>query len=215
MVFKRREKLSWVRWIAEAFYPRSGWKRAVSYIAHRLKRLPDTPKKIARGIGIGVFVSFTPFFGLHFLLAAGLAILFRGNIIASLLATFFGNPISFPIIATGSMSLGHLILGRRLHPESHRSVLHLFSDAAGDFWFNLKAMFTGDVADWTALGEFMHELFLPYLVGGLLPGLLAGTVVYFISEPVISVYQKRRKGRLMQRWKERRARRENGADDRT
>jgi hypothetical protein len=31
-----------------------------SYVMHRLRRLPDPPHKIARGIAAGVFVSFTP-----------------------------------------------------------------------------------------------------------------------------------------------------------
>jgi uncharacterized protein len=96
MVFKRRKKLSYGRWIAEAFYPRSGWKRAASYIWHRLRRLPDTPHKIARGVGIGVFISFTPFFGFHFVAAVLLSLLIRGNALAALLATFFGNPITCP-----------------------------------------------------------------------------------------------------------------------
>ena len=38
----------------------------------------------------------------------------RGNILASLLATFIGNPVTFPIIATVSVELGTWMLG---HPH--------------------------------------------------------------------------------------------------
>ena len=98
-MFKRRETRSWLRAIAEFFYPRGGWRRAASYVGHRLRRLPDPPHRIARGIAAGVFVCFTPFFGLHFFMAAILAFLMQGNIVAALLATFFGNPLTFPFIA--------------------------------------------------------------------------------------------------------------------
>lgn len=212
MVFKRRNKLTWLRWIAEAFYPRSGWKRAASYVAHRLRRLPDTPHKIARGVGVGVYISFTPFFGMHFFLAVVLAALFRGNVLAALLGTFFGNPISFPLIATGSLTFGRWLLGRDAGTAKHKSILHLFSHAAKDFWFNFKALFTENTADWTNIGEFMAGMFLPYLVGGLLPGVAAGLICYFVSVPIISAYQKRRKGRLMARWKERRLKNGKRAD---
>ena len=111
MVFKRRNPRSWLQFLADGFYPKGGWSRAVSYVVHRLRRLPDAPHKIARGIAVGVFVSFTPFFGFHFVFAAVFAFLLQGNILASLLATFVGNPLTFPIIATVSLELGNWMLG--------------------------------------------------------------------------------------------------------
>ncbi|TMV51839.1 DUF2062 domain-containing protein, partial [Thioclava sp. BHET1] len=110
MVFKRRDRRSLLQILAEAVYPRGGWIRAVSYIFHRLRRLPDEPHRIARGVAVGIFISFTPFFGFHLLFAAGLAWLIGGNIIASLLATLVGNPLTFPFIMEGSVELGSLIL---------------------------------------------------------------------------------------------------------
>lgn len=212
MVFKRRNKLSWGRWIAEAIYPRSGWKRAVSYVAHRLRRLPDTPVKIARGVGIGIYVSFTPFFGFHFFVAVFLAVVLRGNALAALLATFFGNPLTFPLIAGTSLTLGSWIIGAEIDPEQHRSLFQLFTSAAGDFWFNFKALFSDHTADWSNLKDFFAGVFLPYLVGGTVPGVILGLAGYFLSRPLISAYQKRRKGRLMARWKERRKKPSKKAD---
>ena len=119
-MFRRRERRGPLRIIAAAFYPPGGWRRALSYIAHRLRRLPDTPGRIARGAAAGVFVTFTPFFGLHFLAAAVVAWLVRGNIIAALLGTFVGNPFTFPIIAASAIELGAMILG---HGELARPVL--------------------------------------------------------------------------------------------
>jgi len=205
MVFKRRKKLSYGRWIAEAFYPRSGWKRAGAYVWHRLRRLPDTPHKIARGVGIGVFVSFTPFFGFHFVVAVALSLLIRGNVLASVLATFFGNPITFPFIAGASLTLGHWMLGVSRNAAEHKTILKLFGQAAGDFWHNFKALFGGATVDWSNLQDFMVQVFLPYLVGGLIPGLVFGVACYFLTVPIITVYQHRRRGRLLAKWKERRA----------
>jgi uncharacterized protein (DUF2062 family) len=51
-----------------------------------MKRLPDSPERIARGVWAGVFVTFTPLFGMHFIVAALLAKLMKGNILAALMA---------------------------------------------------------------------------------------------------------------------------------
>ncbi len=209
MVFKRRDKPGVRQWIAEAFYPRGGWRRAGSYVWHRLRRLPDTPHKIARGIAVGVFISFTPFFGFHLFLAAGLALLIRGNVVAALLATFVGNPLTFPLIAGGSLSLGHKILGRGTDPAAQKSVLNLFGKASADLWHHFKALFGGADVDWSGLIAFFHHVFVPYLVGGLVPGLIGAIVCYVLSLQVISAYQKSRRMRLLARWKDRRARKQD------
>jgi uncharacterized protein (DUF2062 family) len=73
MVFRRRDRPSFLDRAREFFYPRRGWGRAIEYVSHRVRRIPDTPHRIALGFACGVFASFSPLFGLHFLYAAGLA----------------------------------------------------------------------------------------------------------------------------------------------
>jgi hypothetical protein len=63
---KRRERPAVLDRIYRAMWPKGGWTRAFHYVRHRLRRLPDTPERIARGIWAGVFVTFTPFYGMHF-----------------------------------------------------------------------------------------------------------------------------------------------------
>lgn len=79
MVFKRRDKRPFWKVVAESLWPRGGWGRAFHYIKRRLQRLPDTPETIARGIAAGVFTTFTPLYGVHFVIAAILAKILRGN----------------------------------------------------------------------------------------------------------------------------------------
>ncbi len=199
MVFKRRNKRPIWRAVAEFLWPRTGWSRAFQYVKHRLWRLPDPPHRIARGIFAGVFVTFSPFFGLHFFLAAFLAFVMRGNIVASLLATFFGNPLTFVFIGAASLQTGHFLLGMRNMPdkeEIHSSLGEKFVNAGRDLKDNFIAIFTDDTAHWTELQIFYDEVFFPYLVGGIIPGLICGLICYYTSLPVIQAYQNRRKGRL-------------------
>ncbi len=195
-MFRRRDYRPWYRVILEALWPRGGWVRAAQYVKHRMRRLPGTPEQIARGIMAGAFVVFTPYFGLHFVLAAFLARVMRGSIIASLLATFIGNPLTYVPIAFVSLEIGHFMLGTRMHGEINDSMFARFGNAAGDLWHNFKAIFTDDVASWRELHIFWDTVVWPWTVGGILPGLICGIVCYYLSVPVIRAYQNRRAARL-------------------
>lgn len=212
MVFRRRDRRSVLRAIADFLYPRGGWARAFLYIKHRVRRLPDTPERIARGIWAGVFTTFTPFYGLHFIVAAVVAKAMRGNIFAALMATFFGNPLTYVPIGVVSLKTGHTLLGTDFDPGVRRSLAGKFVDAGDDLKHNFLALFTDRQADWHGLSVFFDEVFFPYLVGGLIPGALAGTIAYILSVPVIRAYKKRRKGAIKAKFEAIRKKAEAQAD---
>lgn len=196
MVFKRREKRSVLEILQGLFYPRGGWSRAFQYIRHRVRRLPDSPHRIARGIFAGVFTTFTPFYGIHFVIAGSLAKIMNGNILAALAATFFGNPLTYIPIGIISMKFGHLLLGTEFEEGLHRSLVDKFFGAASDLVTNFWALFTDRDANWQDLSQFYDEVFFPYLVGGIIPGIVAGLIAYYLSLPVITAYQKHRAARI-------------------
>ena len=193
MVFKRRDRRPIWRIAFGIIYPKGGWARAFEYVKHRVRRLPDTPEKISRGIAAGVFTTFTPFYGLHFVIAALLARLMRGNIFASLLATFFGNPLTYVPIAAASLGTGHFLLGMRPDIAIHRSLGAVFAGAGRDLWHNFKAIFTTETTDWSRLAVFYDDVFFPYMIGGIIPGIVMGGGAYYLAVPVITVYQNRRR----------------------
>lgn len=206
MVFKRRDRRPIWQTVFDFFYPRGGWARAAQYVKHRVQRLPDTPEKIARGIAAGVFAAFTPFYGLHFILAAIIARLMRGNILASLLATFFGNPLTYIPIGVASLGTGYWLLDRPFNTAlfgfggdadaDYCTLGCRFGNAFTDITHNFMAMFTPEKADWHGLTEFYHEVFYPYMIGGIIPGIVCGGIAYYLSVPLITAYQKRRRKAL-------------------
>lgn len=206
MVFKRRKPLGYAESAVRFFYPRGGWRRAAQYVVHRLRRLPDPAHKIARGFAAGVVTSFTPFFGFHFVIAAVLAWALRGNMMAGLLGTFVGNPLTFPFIAAVSMETGTWILGRPSVPLPF--VFTSFSQASLELWRNFLAIFGPETTHWASLAVFFDRIFLPYLVGGILPGIACAIAAYVLTEPVLAAYQKARVARLKKRFAKKRERAE-------
>lgn len=203
MVFKRRDRRPIWQIALDFLWPRGGWARAFQYVKHRVRRLPDSPERIARGIFAGVFTVFTPFYGLHFVTAAVIAKLLRANILAALLATFVGNPLTYVPIGLISIQTGYFLLGRPPRPdgEVHRTFGGKFADAAVDLKDNLIALVTSRDADWHGLTVFYHEIFFPYMVGGIIPGIVFGLVGYYVSLPLVRAYQARRRGALQDRLK--------------
>lgn len=195
-MFRRRDYRPWYRIVLEALWPRGGWLRAAQYVQHRMRRLPGTPEQIARGVFAGAVTVFTPYFGLHFVIAALLARGMRGSIFAALLATFIGNPLTYVPIAAISLNLGHVMLGSRPTIGVNDSLFRRFGGASRDLWHNLRAIFTDDRAHWGELQVFWDTVVWPWTVGGIIPGLICGIVCYFLTLPVVRAYQKSRAARL-------------------
>lgn len=172
--------------------PRTGWRRVINYWRHRMQRLPDSPTRIALGIACGVYTSFTPFFGFHFMIAAGLAWLLRGNIVASAIGTFFGNPLTFPFIIAICLELGGMIMGAPIN-----------SDFTG---LGLQQMAM-------VLIRNIGSLVIPYFVGGIIPGLASAVICYMIIRPVVATYQRRRRNRLIARTRARIAKQNETASE--
>jgi uncharacterized protein len=188
VVFKRREPLGWGAWLREQVYPRSGFKRAIRYVIYRMRRLPDQPHRVARGVFAGSVIGFLPLPGLQFLAAWGAARLARGNVLAALLATFNTNPVTTPFFAVLAMTLGHWILG--IEKPLSWDISSATETAFGDLWFNLKAAFTSDVTRWDGLIQFWNEIYWPYFIGALGPAIAISAVAYYVTIPLVEAYQK-------------------------
>ena len=184
MVFKRKKKLTVIMNLKALFFPARGWRRALEYLSHRIKRLPDTPHRIALGLSFGVFASFSPLFGFHFLLGAVLAYLFSANLFASILGTFFGNPITFPFIATISVRVGNLILDQ----------FYFIGDKSNQ---NEKWEFNSELNSLGVFEKFLIEVyfdkFIPYAIGGIICGIFTAFLVYVLFKPLIKSYQNRKR----------------------
>ena len=192
-MFKRRERRSIFRFFYEVIFSFKGISRAIEYVAIRLKRIPDTPHKISLGMSCGIFASFTPLFGLHFLIAGLLSYVLRANVLASLIGTFIGNPITFPIITVFNLKLGEWILGSSEYSSVDGGKIF---ERFLDFIFLIyKNLFTeGSVGENSVprINEFLNGVFIPYSLGGIIGGIFVAIISYFLLRPLVATYQKQR-----------------------
>ena len=209
-MFKRRERRSIFRFFYEVVFSLKGITRAIEYVGIRLKRIPDTPHKISLGMSCGIFASFTPLFGLHFLIAGLLSYLLRANVLASLIGTFIGNPITFPIITVFNLKLGEWILGSNEYSSGDGGKIF---EGFLDFIFLIyKSLFTeGSIGENSVprMNEFLYGVFIPYSLGGLILGISVAIISYFLLRPLVSTYQKKRVSLKARRLKKKLMRKRN------
>ena len=111
MLFKRREAESFLERMRVHMWPRRSWSRSSRYVVYRLRRLSDTPHAVALGFAAGVFSAFTPFIGTHLVMAMLIAWIIGGSIVAAVLGTFLGNPLTYPLIWYVTYHVGNFMLG--------------------------------------------------------------------------------------------------------
>ena len=106
MPFGRRKKKPIISIIKNTLIYLISFSRTRKLISVSIKRLKGSPYDLAIGLSSGIAVSFTPFIGLHALIALSLAWILRGSMAAALIGTLFGNPWTFPFLWYISFELG-------------------------------------------------------------------------------------------------------------
>ena len=171
-MFKRRKPRPALKRLFDAVWPKGGWRRSGTYVAHRLRRLPGTPYRIAAGFASGAAISFTPFIGLHFILAVVLALVLRGNLIAAAIGTVVGNPWTFPIIWLWIYSLGTWLIGN------------------DDLTALPQTLSLGYIT------ENPLKVLLPMAVGGVPTAILAWFAFFWPIKQTVDQYQRARRRRI-------------------
>lgn len=75
-----------------------------------LIRINDSPKRIARGVAIGVFWGILPTFGLAIVFSIPTAFLLKANRLSAIVGTFVSNPLTWPFIYPFGFRIGQQIL---------------------------------------------------------------------------------------------------------
>jgi len=132
----------------------------------RLLALDDPPERTALAFSIGVFIAFSPFLGLHTIVATLIAFLFRLNKIAIYTGTFTNNPFFtlVPIIIA-SYTVGAFVLGRplRIPPEGIELLRH-------------PRLLSGDYYSQTLVRSWY--LVEPFVLGGLVLSVVCSLTAY-------------------------------------
>ncbi|HEY6804237.1 MAG TPA: DUF2062 domain-containing protein [Pyrinomonadaceae bacterium] len=146
----------------------------------RLLAIDDPPERTAFAFSVGVFIAFSPFLGLHTILATFVAFLFRFNKIAIYTGTFVNNPpLTLVPIIIASYAVGAFFMGRpvKIPPQG----IELLKDPH------------------LLTGAYYHQLFTqgltvfgPYAVGGMVLSVVCSLIAYPLTLRALRTVRRRR-----------------------
>jgi len=174
MLFKRRARATRRERFRTWLWPRVSWRRSLHYYTKRVLRLSGTPYAIAVGTAAGAGAAFTPFLGLHLIIAFALAWVLRGNLIAGAIGTFVGNPLTYPFIWGATYEIVRFLLHGAGGGPSQEIAPYLRHGSLDQIWPFLQ----------------------PMLVRSIALGLAAGCIIYPLVYKAVSAYQDGRRERF-------------------
>lgn len=140
-------------------------------IKERLKAilaLDSHPAHISAGFAVGVFISFTPFFGIHTPLAIAAAFIFRLNKLTTITGAWVNTPFTVAPILIASFKLGEYLLGHKPRP------------------FNVSF----DNLSWAAIKPYADAV----LFGSSVLGAIAAVAGYFVCYWLVVRFRNKDKG---------------------
>lgn len=131
------------------------FKKILSLDAH--------PGHISIGFAVGVFISVTPFFGLHTALAIVLAFVFRLNKVACITGVWVNTPLTMVPVLVASYNLGRFLRGKP------------------------AKQLTFTTLDWHSLQPYAKSI----LLGSSIIGFVAAVVAYFVCYWLVVFFRRK------------------------
>jgi len=132
---------------------------------NKILSLDSHPRHIALGFAVGVFISITPFFGIHTPLAIAAALIFRLNKLTCITGAWVNTPITIIPVLGMSYKLGTVLLG----------------NSPGEL--NIRSL------EWSALKQHATAIIL----GSSIIGFILAVAGYFFSYWLIVRFRKKDK----------------------
>ena len=138
----------------------------------RFLKIRGSPREIALGFALGLFIGMTPTLGFQMPIAIFVAALFKWNKISAAVGVWITNPVTAPFIYSFSYFVGAKMLGFKIAPK----------------------LLTG--LDFPTLKEAGARIFLATTVGGVVVGIPLALLGYYLAFYAVHGYQTKLKSRV-------------------
>jgi uncharacterized protein (DUF2062 family) len=131
-----------------------------------LLHVKDTPQRTAAAFALGVFFGFSPFLGLHTVMAVALAFALNLNRVAVVLGVYSNLPWIIVAYYVSTTMLGAVILRSELPPGFRERLAALFE----------VSIFHGGF--WQELARLLQPFLWPFTVGSTIGAILLAAAAY-------------------------------------
>ncbi|HZS09964.1 MAG TPA: DUF2062 domain-containing protein [Blastocatellia bacterium] len=139
-----------------------------------LLNLDDPPERTALAFAVGAFIGFSPLLGLHTILGAIIAVVWRMNKLAIFTGIYLSNPWTMTPIIVASWAIGKLFIGA---PEIELPSVSLGALLTAEFWRLIATQ-------WRQL--------LPFAVGATILSVISAIICYPLMLYLLRAYRRQR-----------------------
>ncbi len=140
------------------------FREAIKTRFRQLVSIDEPPHQISLAFAIGVFIAFSPTFGLHTISALTAAWLFKMNLAVIIAGTLVNNPWTIVFVYGSSICFGSFILQN-----------------------GTSCLIGGMGKD--ELISYSKTMLMPYLSGTIVLGIIAALISYFLLYRVLVIYK--------------------------
>lgn len=159
------------------------------FVRNRLLRVDDDPRRIARGVAVGLFIGFLPLMGIQMALAFVVARLCKANAVLAMLCVWVTNPLTAIFVYYPCYLLGRLLLARTGKPLGSEQMQQIFENiftAENIFHDIFTAQF------WTDAFKAFMQIGFELTLGCIILGAITAKIGYWVSLVLIQRYRRRK-----------------------
>ncbi len=151
------------------------------WFIYRVLHVDDTPHRIALGVAVGIFITWTPSIGFQMLLTVAISTLLRANKFVGVPFVWISNPLTLVPIYGPNFLLGAWLLGGDYSYDRFADSLAHAVSFGGTWWERIQSW-------WEATIHF----FWPLWIGSVINALVLGVITYVLIYWGVTAYRKRR-----------------------
>lgn len=154
-------------------------ERLKRFLVYRVMHVDDTPRRIAMGLAIGIFVTWTPTIGFQMVLVVALAWLFGANKFVGVPFVWISNPLTaLPLYGLNFLVGAWLLPGQYSWADFRTAVIKAVA---------YRGSVLGRIgAWWRATVDF----FLPLWLGSILVGVVLAAITYVLVYRAVVIYRR-------------------------
>ena len=154
------------------------WRKAKDFIIHRVLRLDDTPHRIALGVAIGIFITWTPTIGFQMVLVLAMATALRANKLVGVPFVWISNPLTLVPVYGPSYFIGGKLLGGRYEWAAFTDAVDMAINGPGNWIEKIEYWF-----------EALWPIFPPLWLGSMIVAALLGAITYAVMYYGVIAYR--------------------------
>jgi uncharacterized protein len=153
------------------------WLKCRRFVVHHVLHADDPPHRLALGVALGLFVTFSPAIGLQTFFLLLLAWLFNANKLVGMPFLYISNPVTTIPVYYPSYWIGRLMVGSE--------------PVSWEWWQQLASPPESWWAATTFYWDRLMTIAWPLWVGSLIVGLFWGLIGYWCTYSIVRSYRLR------------------------